>query len=119
MIRAAGRDAGAARHALGRRRSPEPSALRLTRLSRISRGRGFGVRARKPFVIRRSDGLRSSWFCGPVRVVMPAVRLAGSEWNWDHNRRAISVPIGRADDVSTTLKAAGHAVVTLGIGATV
>jgi hypothetical protein len=49
---------------------------------------------------------------------MPAVRAAGSAWQGDNNQRAVSVPIGRADDVAAALEAAGHSVEVLFIGAT-
>jgi hypothetical protein len=88
---------------------PQQSSIRLTGLPRDCRGSGAGMRTSSRFTVRCSDGPSARSY-GLAGIVMTAVRLAGCQWQWDNNRRAVSVPIARTDDVAAALEAAGHVV---------
>jgi hypothetical protein len=69
---------------------------------------GTGRRKANVVTVERSE--RTAALRGLVRVVHPAIRRAGCEWEYDHFRHAYEVPLGRLDDVTAALERAGHII---------
>jgi hypothetical protein len=55
--------------------------------------------------------LESAVLTGAVRLIHPAIRVTGCEWEYDNLRHAYRVPIRDLDEVTEAMERAGHAVI--------